>query len=437
MPIPNLFLVTDAIRNLIESQASIAYSAAVDVTVTSPQEESTTNPSVNVYLFHLIEDAHYKNQPQRNGSGPVPIQHVPIGLNLHYVITVRVPDSPTRVASEHKLLGIVAKIIHDFPIVTQDVLTEAILEEDDRFDLILRPVSLEETINFWAADDTHVTRPSLFVEARVIQLEPEPPQILPGIVLTLGTFVFAGRGPRLVTSRNQLAFVPPGFGVQRVSAEPARVALHEAPFPGEAFENNNRLTLVGSGFGRGHRFLELARIGDTEEDRVRVIDLEPNPPLVSPNDNDDWTFEIRPDSISLSFFTSVFDATGAEKDFLPGLYTARVVLEEEPRKSVSNQIVFAVVPQITEIAATAAANVYTLTISGAYLDSDDVELVLVVGDQVFTEAVSPDNPGQYTIDDGTNLTFHIPPPTAEDFPIPVNLTANGAQATPAWVEAPP
>ncbi|HVR19046.1 MAG TPA: DUF4255 domain-containing protein [Polyangiaceae bacterium] len=434
MPLPDLSLATAAIRNLIESRASIAYSAVVDVTIVSPQEDNgSMNPSVNVYLFHIIEDAHYKNQPQRNGSGPIPIQHVPIGLNLHYVVTVRVPESETRVESEHKLLGIVAKIIHDFPIVTQDVLTEEILGEN-RFDLILRPVSLEETINFWAGDDTHITRPSLFLEARVIQLEPEPPQILPGIVLTLGTFVFAGRGPRVVTSRNQLAFVPPGFGVQRVSAEPARVALHAAPFPATTFENNNRLTLVGSGFGRGHRFLELARIGDTEDDRVRVIDLEPNPPPA--DDNDDWAFDIRPDSISLSFITTVFDAAGAEKEFIPGLYTARVVLEEEPRRSVSNQIVFAVVPQITGIADTAAANVFTLTISGAYLESDDVELVLVVGDQVFTEAVSPDNPGQYTIDDGDSLTFHIPAPTAEDFPIPVNLTVNGAQATPAWVAAP-
>jgi hypothetical protein len=449
MPIPNLFMVTDAIRNLIASQATIAYAGPVDVTVVSPQEDSgSTNPSVNVYLFHLIEDAHYKNQPQRSGTGPVPIRHVPVGLNLHYVITVRVPESETRVASEHKLLGIVAKIVHDFPIVTQDVLTEAILDDDDRFDLILRPVSLEETINFWAGDDTHVTRPSLFVEARVIQLEPEPPQVFPGIVLSVGTFVVASRGPRLVSSRNQLAFVPPGFGVQRVSAEPARVGLHvrgQDPFSAEvidtaardAIRENNRVTLTGSGFGRGHRFLELTRIGDTQPNPLRVVDLEPAPTIPSPDNNVDWAFDVRADGIGLSFLTEVFVVGGAARPMFPGLYSARVVIQEEPRSSTSNPIVFAVVPQVIDVDPTGTPNVYTLDITGSYLnDALNVEVALIVGDQLFERVTTVSAPGQFRVVNGSQLEFMIAPPVAADFPIPVNLTVNGAQATPAWVEGP-
>src|SRR5262245_58428404 len=105
MSLPDLFMVTDAIRVLIREKASAAYNSSdpdsVDVTLLSPREgNDPTNPTVNVYLFHLFENAHYKNQPQRSGSGPIPIQHIPIGLDLHYVITVRVPESPTRVASE-------------------------------------------------------------------------------------------------------------------------------------------------------------------------------------------------------------------------------------------------------------------------------------------------------------------------------------------------
>jgi hypothetical protein len=445
MPLPDLYMVTNAIRSLIATQASLAYNGtagSVDVTVVSPQDESgtLTTPVVNVYLFHLIEDAHYKNQPARNGSGPVPIQHIPIGLDLHYVITVRVPDSDTRVASEHKLLGIVAKILHDFPIVTQDILTDPILGADDHFDLILRPVSLEETINFWASDETHVTRPSLFVEARVIQLEPEPPQILPGIVLTLGTFIFAGPGPRLVTSRSQLAFIPPGFGLQRVSAEPARVALHvqtQDPFPStvttekeqDAIRQNNRLTLEGSGFGRGHhRFIELARIGDTTGAPVR-IDLDPSPGV-----NDKWDLAISSEEIGLSFFTTVTDADGNAQSFVPGMYTARVVLDDDPRTSVSNQLVFAVVPQVLEVTS-GTPDVHSLVLTGTYLNAS-VDVVLVVGDQIMKQVTALANPGDFTVVDPSTVAFQIAPPAPTDFPIPVNLTVNGAQATPAWVEAP-
>jgi len=445
MPLPDLYLVTKAIRNLVESKATDAYGAPVGTTVVSPQETpDISTPVVNIYLFYLLENAHFKNDPPRNGSGPVPIQHVPIGLDAHYVFTVRVPgtDDDLRVAAEHKLLGIVAKLIHDSPIVTQALLTTPILADDDRFQLILRPVSMEESINFWAGDEVHVARPSLFVEASVIQLEPEEPQILPGIVLSVGTFVFAGRGPQLVTSRTRLAFVPPGFGVQRVSSEPARVALFvqgENPWPtGEEppadaqplILENNRLTLVGTGFGGGHRFLELHRVGDPVVEPIR-IDLEPNPP-----NNAAWAVDLRADQLSLSFFTSVIDAAGATATFLPGLHTARVVLEQEPRARVSNQIVFAVIPQITDVN-TLAGNVYSIVVAGTYLQTVGLEFVLVVGDEIFTKVTTLTAGGQFRVADASTIEFRLAAaPASEDFPVPLNLTINGAQATPAWLEAP-
>lgn len=451
MPLPDLWMVTAALQDVIKTKAAEAYLGAgsVDVTVGSPQEEDTsgTTPIINIYLFHVIENAHYKNQPARTGSGPVPIQHIPIGLDVHYVLTVRAPDGAMRMQVEHRLLGITAKVVHDYPIITRGILfDQTILEEDDRFDLILRPVSIEESMNFWAGDDTKVTRPSLFVEARVIQLEPEPPQILPGIVLTVGTFVFAGRGPRITSSRNQIAFVPPGFSVTRVSAEPARVALHEQefdPFSNEIVDTNtqdlirlnNRLTLVGSGFGRGHRFLELRRVGDNEPNAARVLDLEPDQTLPAIDRNANWKFEVFADRISLSFFTTARDRNLVLTNFVPGIYTARVLLEQEPRAQVSNQTVFAVIPQVVDIDPQ-GGDVHELTIAGDYLQNTETEVVLVVGDLVFTEVASVAAPGQFTITGADTLEFQIATPAPGDLPLPVNLTVNSAQATPAWVEDP-
>ncbi len=455
MPLPDLYQATRAIRRLIEVQASLAYNStpgSVQTSAASPQDPALgTDPVVNVYLFHLIENAHYKNQPPRKGTGSVPIRLSPIGLDLHYVLTTRVPDAGNedmRVEGEQKLLGIVSKIVHDFPNISDEVLDAMgisipILGEGNRFDLILRPVGLEEATSFWTADDTHLVRPSLFVEARVVQLEPEEPQVVPGIVLTLGAFVLAGPGPRLTTSRSQLAFVPPDLPVRRVTAEPARVALFEegevpwvtAPDEDaqELLVQNNRLVLEGSGLGRGHRFLELRRVGAA---LVRV-DLEPDP---ADGENVEWRFEVLPNRISMSFLTEVTPADGPPEPLFPGIYTARLVIEEEPRGRVSNQIAFAVIPQITAVALV-SGDVYSITVMGAYLQPPpdvEIDFDLVVGDQRF-ELVPPldfDASGEFTIFDASTIRFQRATTPGDVFPLPINLTINGAQATPAWLEGP-
>jgi hypothetical protein len=447
MPLPDLHRVTKAIRTLIEDKASLAFDGvpgSVKTSGASPQDSvSGTDPVVNVYLFHLLENAHYKNQPPRKGSGPVPIQHIPIGLDLHYVVTTRVPDAGTddlRVEGEHRLLGIVSKVVHDFPIVSDSLFTTPILGEGNHFDLILRPVPLEEAINFWHADETHLARPSLFLEARVVQLEPEEPQILPGIVLTLGAFVLPGPGPRLSGSQSQLAFVPPSQSVRKVTADPARVALFEdgqdpwLTAPDAAAQllilQNNRVELQGTGFGASDRLLELRRVGSAP---VRV-DLERDPAGVV---NAEWSFEITSSSIRFGFFTSVTDASGVDVPLLPGIYTARVLLEEEPRARVSNQLAFAVVPQIRGITAL-GGDLFAVVVMGAYLTDATLELELVVGDQIFelVALADLDSSGEFAVFDASTLRFRRPTQPGDTFPLPVNVIINGAAATPAWLEGP-
>lgn len=447
MPLPDLHRVTKAIRALIEDKASLAFDGlpgSVKTSGASPQDGvSGTDPVVNVYLFHLMENAHYKNQPPRKGSGPVPIQHIPIGLDLHYVVTTRVPDAGTddlRVEGEQRLLGIVSKVVHDFPVVSDSLLTTPILGEGNHFDLILRPVGLEEAVNFWHADETHLARPSLFLEARVVQLEPEEPRILPGVVLSLGTFVLPGPGPRLSSSKSQLAFVPPGQPVRKVTAEPARVALFEdgadpwliAPDAAaqQLIVQNNRLELQGSGFGSGHRFLELRRVGAAP---VRV-DLERDPAGIV---NAEWSFEVGASSIRFGFFTSLTDATGTDVPMRPGVYTARALLEEEPRARVSNQLAFAVVPQIRGVTAV-GGDLFSITIMGAYLTDSTLDIELVVGDQIFelVALVDLNASGEVAVLDASTLRFRRATAPGDTFPLPVNLTINGAGATPAWLEGP-
>ena len=131
------------------------------------------------------------------------------------------------------------------------------------------------------------------------------------------------------------------------------------------------------------------------------------------------------------------DATGTDVPLLPGIYTARVLLEEEPRPRVSNQLAFAVVPQIRGITAL-GGDLFAIVIMGAYLTDSTIELELVVGDQIFelVALADLDASGEFAVFDASTLRFRRPTVPGDTFPLPVNVTINGAGATPAWLEGP-
>ena len=441
MPIENIWLVTQSIRDMIKARTQPLMGATVTTTAEAPQAITGGTNLVSVYLFHLLEDAHYKNQPSRSGSSSVPIQQVPIGLNLYYVITTLSPgttDPEQRGELEQKLLGLSAKAIHDQPVLA--------VGSDEHFQLILRPVPIEEAITFWSSDSSetaNLTRPSLFVEARVILLEREPPETLSGTVLSVGSFVLVGAGPQLTSSRNALTFLPPGFPAQEVRAEPARVALFRpldtpyatvpAPDVVAKLNENNRLTLVGSQFGSGRRLLEL------ERGAVRVrLDLSR-----TASDNPIWELTVTPGAVTLRCWTSAVDADShSSVPLLPGIYTARVLVDVKPRPRPSNRIAFAVVPQVKGVSSL-GANQYSLSIMGDYLLAPELEVQLAVGSEIleFDAGPSPAQ-GKFTLPaGGETLIFHRTPVPGETVdsahPVSVNLSVNGAQATPAWITVAP
>jgi hypothetical protein len=316
---------------------------------------------------------------------------------------------------------------------------------------------------------------SLFIEARVAMLEAQPPPMAPGIVLSIGQFVFPGSSPQLIASRNDIWLLPPpGFGQPRkIEASPARVALFDAPgspdltdfintvptTPPElrqSFLNNNRLTIHAVGLLPGHRLLLLRR-GDTSIS----IDID-QPPAEQPPINQSWELKATADSVSLRVFGQVFDAkTSQTVGILPGSYAARVVVMDprtgaRPQPRSSNELSFTITPQIVSVApATAppAPATYVLRVVGAYLDAG-LDIFLAVGGVVLRKvdnrapvageffvppASSPPSPSSAvnqltfvlrTTDPETGLPLAPPSPAN---PVPVQLVVNGATATPAWL----
>jgi hypothetical protein len=456
----DLASVTRTLKELF--QRELATQGATIVATAAPPDRPSQNNLVSVYLFHVIESPESKNFAPLRGTGPVPVQQAPMHLILQYIVTALHdsgtdnPDGDT--LTEQKFVGFIARAVHDFPVINANttiggvpILDDELVRQKSTIEIILRPAPKEESVAFWGTEQTKVTRLSLFVEARVFILEPKPPVLLPGIVLSVGQFIFPGTGPQLSASRNTIAFrLPPsvGSGLQTVTAAPARVALFPnvdpptTPAPGgfdPAVLDNDRVTLEGAGLTPGRPTLFLQR-----------ADFSVKVPLAPPlAENAAWQFEVLSSSITFRVRRTVRaflgNATGLSDVLLvPGIYTARVNLDDDrfqghPRGS--NAIAFAVTPQIASVgpAVPAATNTYTLQILADYLADPNLRIDIGIGGSALvprltTDPTLPD--GKFEIVDGSTLRFKLPtgttPPSAVN-PLPVRLMVNDATATPAWL----
>jgi hypothetical protein len=446
-----------------------------------------------------MESPEYKNLPPAFGTSSARVRQQLMGLVLQYVVVVthslseegELVSFDSLALEQHHIVGLIARAIHDFPRITPalmttdrednplQILSGDLANNDDTIEFILRPVPTQETVNFWSAEDQRLPRLSLFVEARVAVLQPRPPESAAGIVLSVGNFIFPSTGPQLSGSRNELAFIPPGFEEpRRVLAIPARVPAFplrvdatppdtgriEAPevlaLP-QAVQRNRRLQLEGTNFGLGAHFLVLRR--NTQRVRVRIdppaAELEPI--------NSDWEFGITKSAIELSVRTSVFglvdgEATPREVSIVPGIYGARLILENQlpgsgpglgsasapafPRSS--NEVVFAVTPQITEVVPeggsdttfllTALGDVFEAPTPPPGEDPEEPEIRIAVGGEVL-QRFEPDGlgntlgPREFDVVDASTLRLILGAPLAVGELRAVRLELNGAVAPPAWL----
>jgi hypothetical protein len=450
--------VTRTLKKLVEEELKLTTGLAVTTTA-APLEPTTTGTNlISCYLYYALESPELKNAPPIGGGG---IQQAPMGLILQYILTALHQgaggnqDADTLV--EQNLMGAAARAIHDFPIITKDtvivditdtevpILDPELAQQNNKIELNLRPAPSEETVTFWSTETSRLPRLSLFVEARVVVLEPKQPTSFPGIVLSVGSFVFPSAGAQLTSSQNALWFVLPesaGGIVQQVKLNPAQVALH--PDDTSALGaidprllQNNRLTLTGVGLAPQSRFLILERNGK----RLKIA-------LDTPDDNPHWEISLTSSKVEVSvrrhvlaFVDDALAPTDATLE--PGSYTARVVIED-PRFSgkpqSSSQLGFSIVPQILSVAPKAATpGTYRLVVLSDYLASGG-DILLGIGGNALSERPtgSPSlQPGQFEVVSSSIIELILATgaslPSAAH-PLSVRFMVNGVNATPAWLE---
>src|SRR5262245_11287342 len=85
----DLSTVTATLKNLINFVLAENGETTVSATAAPPDASASEN-LVSVYLYHVLESPEFKNlsPTSTSGTGPIPIQHVPMGLVLQYIITV-------------------------------------------------------------------------------------------------------------------------------------------------------------------------------------------------------------------------------------------------------------------------------------------------------------------------------------------------------------
>ncbi len=422
----DIALVTEALVNLINFHVTASPEAGKVTPLSvspSPPDKLQGDRTIGMYLYHITEEAQYKNQPPVPGNEP-PVRYTPMGLLLHYQLSGHSDVlGASGVETEQTMVGLAMKALHDFPVVDdttqikgQKVFPASLQGAGNRLRITLQPVTATDATHYWTAG-AQPLRLAVYYQVSVALLEPEPLESRPGRVLKYGVFTFVRGAPQLEGSRSKVTFTIPGEASPRtVEVQPA-----EAPITGQ-------LTFFGADLSGDQTTLlvKSARFPDPVE-----VGL-------------DWGVVASEGSI----VATVQPLLGAFAT-VPGVYSAAAKVTERrmmPDGSIrdfpktSNDAPFLVTPRVTAIAPPDVSQVVVVT-GGIFQDAagikaDAVE-VFVGAQKLALKAGGTLNPGEYDIPNAATLRFRYQiAGLASGAVAPFRVRINGAENAPLWVTAP-
>jgi uncharacterized protein DUF4255 len=128
------------------------------------------NATLSIFLFEVGEDPSARNHPRVRDTTPpnIRIRKPPVALLLRYLLTPWGGDEVTK----QKILGKTMQVLYDRSILSGLDLAGVLAGTDDRLNVTLAPLSLEERTRVWHA----VQKPyhlSVSYEVRVVSLDSE------------------------------------------------------------------------------------------------------------------------------------------------------------------------------------------------------------------------------------------------------------------------
>lgn len=457
--------LTEALRLNITQHLDTTLAGHLDVTTLPPERVSGAMNTINLYLYHVAEDSYYRNLTG-NLSDTRPVQTKPMSLILYYILTSHHEvDSSFDTEREQRLMGYALKTLHDFSVIDDDtaiagtiVMHPEMRGRDNTMEVTLRTLAPEDSVAFWSAEERQTTKLSAYYEVRYALLEPEPPRRLPGLVLSLGTFLVNIHSPQLAGTQSRITFALPalaGAGSQSVEASPARVG---PPIP--LLPESNRLVLLGRNLtiGQSRRiYLRNDRWRARAPGFERVL-LDADLPQ---NAIAGWAVVEGADRIEITMGTTltVADPSGPPLTLPvePGTYHASVEVVKDAEvilgqlKEItdrSNEASFAVIPRVlnVQVIDPVARRLHVTFDSSLDLTSTGPGSpgpldILVVADGQSYDRHDPTVPGA-TFDIGEfepgndSLDFRARFDPALTGTYPFRAIVEGAESQPFWIELP-
>jgi Pvc16 N-terminal domain len=383
-----------------------------------PPDKLAGDPVAGFYLYHLTEDAAFKNIPAPPGVAE--LRYTPMALNLYYVLSARSGDSDAGTLTEQLIMGLAAKALRDLPVIDDSttiggipVLDPAIRGDDNRFRVVLQPVPAAEAVSYWTAGSSPL-RLSVYYQVNVALLEPETPPQLAGRVLRYGIQTFTTAAPRLEASQSIVTYRIPGEAADRTAlARPAQVTQLG---PGDPF------ILLGTGLAGGAPTL-LVRPGAAAT--ALVADAA-------------WQLQITDQGA-----TARAQLTASGTAVPPGLYAAAIQIARQitlPDNSIrtitqtSNEVPLMIAPGVSVLGAPDPAGRFAITGTG-FTPAVAVQLYLGVTGAVVGNPLAL-APGEFAVTSATAMLARLPAGVVAGSSVPVRVVVSGSEAPPAWVVAP-
>lgn len=463
MPTPNLFLVTRTLTNLLSLNVEAlmtryGFGNTVNVSSMPPERVGSATDTLNLYLYHAMEATHYRNAPPP-GTGPSPISRNPLALCLYYILTAHHQINDEFDAEIQQLLfGLAMKTFHDHPVIgdeleispdggpAQPVMDPDLAGRGNMLNVALRPLTAEEAMGFWEADDTATTRLAAYYEVRPVFIDAEPMTGASGLVFDPGLYLSVGLAPRIDSSSALVAFEPAAASgllpVARVMS-PARATFATGLPVGPV----NRITLTGNRLNGGGGDLEariLLRAAHWQAQVPPIRSVRLDPAL-----NPAWQVELGAMSARFDMQAVLATDTG-NLDVVPGFYTVSIEVErfrETPAGttvstlSESNRTVVSLGPRILSSDPPDGAGRISVHVAPLFDVTDaDLDVQLAVDGVIYGElgafAGTPDDAGHFVRVAPDEVSFQPAFAIVAGEAHPVRLVVNGAESQPFWAVMP-
>jgi len=362
MALLDLGAVTRVLKDLIKQgvESSAAWPMGVTAAVSAAPPDRLGGDTIGLYLFHTLETA--ESRGRVTPAGAEHHRHTPLGLRLHYLLTVRAAGTEDDIATlaAQRTFGLALKVLHDYPQLNDTttvagnpplLTTHNLQGERNRFTIQVHSVPPKEAMDFWQAGSLP-RRLAAHVEVGLVELEPEDATAAALPVLSYHISTLLDGGPWIEASENPVTMVPPGLAPITRAVRPAVV------------EAGGTWSLVGSGLSSPVDVLIQA--SDWAVPQIADAAWAPTP---------------TPSGLSLVAQTMV-----AGQALLPGLHRIAIVvsvlLPAQPGHRLtrrSNTVAWSLAAAVTAVGLPDAARRFTID-GGPFSPAERVEVQL--GEQV-------------------------------------------------------